>query len=390
MKTFVQFGAGNIGRSFIARLFASAGYAPVFVDVDPTLIALLNARGAYPVVVKKNDGPDETLLVEGVRAIDGRKKEAVLEALLSADAAATSVGQRGLLSVFPSLAAALVARKAQGRPPLDLIIAENIRSGAAFFRQHLTPLLPLGFPLDQHLGLVETSIGKMVPIMPPAALAADPLQLFAEPYDTLIADRQGFLQALPPLAGLKAVDNIAAWVDRKLFLHSLSHASLAYFAYQADPTLVYVWQAMQVPVVVAAVRAALQQSMAALLRAYPNDLNADELSEHADDLLQRYQNRALGDTLHRVGRDLARKLSHDDRLIGACLLAARYALPFDQIVPAVRAALKFAAPDEQGRVADVEILQAAAQNSRQTLFDLAKLDLANPLERQVLDACFAA
>ena len=70
MKTFVQFGAGNIGRSFIARLFASAGYAPVFVDVDPTLIALLNARGAYPVVVKKNDGPDETLLVEGVRVID--------------------------------------------------------------------------------------------------------------------------------------------------------------------------------------------------------------------------------------------------------------------------------------------------------------------------------
>ena len=40
MKTFVQFGAGNIGRSFIGRLFAEAGYKVIFVDVDRELICL--------------------------------------------------------------------------------------------------------------------------------------------------------------------------------------------------------------------------------------------------------------------------------------------------------------------------------------------------------------
>ena len=81
-----------------------------------------------------------------------------------------------------------------------------------------------------------------------------------------------------------------------------------------------------------------------MTRAYPDDLPEDELAAHADDLLDRYRNRALGDTLHRVGRDLGRKLARDDRMIGACLLAARYGLPFDGLVPPIRAALKFAAP----------------------------------------------
>jgi len=392
MKTFVQFGAGNIGRSFIGRLFAEAGYEVVFIDVDARLVALLNERRSYPVVVKQNDRPDEVRLIRGVRAVDGRDREAVIDILTRADGVATSVGQRALQSIMPLLAAALEARKAIAAPPLDLIIAENLRAGAAWFRQNLGPLLPDGFDLDGQLGLVETSIGKMVPIMSQEALAEDPLQLFAEPYDTLIVDRLGFRREVPALAGLKPVNNIAAWVDRKLFLHNMSHAALAYLGYQADPALTYCWQAMELPAVVDAVRAALLQSAAALTRAYPDDLPEDELAAHADDLLNRYRNRALGDTLHRVGRDLGRKLARDDRMIGACLLAARYGLPFDGLVPPIRAALKFAAPDERGNVgeSDQRILQAvAARGPRAVLAELAGLDTAQAMDRRVLDACFA-
>ena len=67
-KTFVQFGAGNIGRSFIGRLFAEAGYRVVFIDVDSRLVSLLNERRSYPVVVKQNDRPDQVRLIGGVSA----------------------------------------------------------------------------------------------------------------------------------------------------------------------------------------------------------------------------------------------------------------------------------------------------------------------------------
>ena len=390
-KTFVQFGAGNIGRSFIGRLFAEAGYRVVFIDVDSRLVSLLNERRSYPVVVKQNDRPDQVRLIGGVSAIDGRDREAVIDVLTQADGMATSVGQRGLQAVLPLLAAALELRAANNAPPLDLIIAENLRSGAAWFRQNLGPLLPEGFDLDSRLGLVETSIGKMVPIMPQDALNEDPLQLFAEPYDTLIVDRLGFRREVPALAGLKPVNNITAWVDRKLFLHNMSHAALAYLGYQANPELIYCWQAMEPPAVVDAVRAALLQSAAALNRAYPDDLPHEELSAHADDLLDRYRNRALGDTLHRVGRDLGRKLAREDRLIGACLLAAKHGLPFDSLVPPIRAALKFAAPDEQGRVgeADQRILQAVAERGpRAVLGEIAGLDAGQSMDQRVLQACF--
>jgi mannitol-1-phosphate 5-dehydrogenase len=288
---------------------------------------------------------------------------------------------------LPVLAQGLVARREAGRPALDVIIAENLRGGAEFFRQALGDIARVSPPA---VGLVETSIGKMVPLMPREALEQDPLQLFAEPYDTLIVDRKGFVNPLPPLAGLKPVDDVLAYVDRKLFMHNMSHAATAYLGWQADPTLVELWQALELPQVVAGVSRALAQSAAALLAAYPRAFTAADLDAHARDLLARYRNRALGDTVHRVGRDLARKLSRDDRLIGACLLADRYGLPYDAIARAAGAALSFAAPDENGRhLPGDEALRSdvVAQGAKAVL---ARVTGLNPLvasEAAILAAC---
>jgi mannitol-1-phosphate 5-dehydrogenase len=38
----VQFGAGNIGRSFIGQIFCRAGWEVVFIDVDEKIVSLLN------------------------------------------------------------------------------------------------------------------------------------------------------------------------------------------------------------------------------------------------------------------------------------------------------------------------------------------------------------
>ena len=144
MKTMVQFGAGNIGRSFIGRLFAEAGYEVVFIDVDRRLVSLLNERKSYPVVVKANGEADKTRLVEGFRAVDGNDAAAVRQALVSADYVATSVGQRALQAVMPLIASAVELRWASRHAAMDIIIAENIRSGAEFFRAELAKHLPAG------------------------------------------------------------------------------------------------------------------------------------------------------------------------------------------------------------------------------------------------------
>ena len=71
-------------------------------------------------------------------------------------------------------------------------MAENYRNIAEFVREHLRPLLPADYPLDALVGLVETSIGKMVPIMKDEDTRQDPLWVFAEAYNELILDKRGF------------------------------------------------------------------------------------------------------------------------------------------------------------------------------------------------------
>ena len=154
----VQFGAGNIGRSFIGQLFSRAGYEVAFVDVMPEMVALLNERRRYRVEVK--DERPETIWVENVRAVDGRDRERVVAELTTADIAGTAVGPAALPHLFPVIADAVRARQERGAPPLDIILCENLRSAADTVRAGVARLLPADFPLDESLGLVETSIGK--------------------------------------------------------------------------------------------------------------------------------------------------------------------------------------------------------------------------------------
>jgi mannitol-1-phosphate 5-dehydrogenase len=77
-KSMVQFGAGNIGRSFIGQLFSRAGYEVVFVDVNTQLVQQLNTAGSYTVIFKA-PGREEKVSIDSVRAVDGRDLEAVAD-----------------------------------------------------------------------------------------------------------------------------------------------------------------------------------------------------------------------------------------------------------------------------------------------------------------------
>lgn len=352
----VQFGAGNIGRSFIGQLFCRSGWDVVFVDVNEELVRLLNERRYYQVVIKREGQVDEVRRIGPVRAISGRDSAAVAGELATANLAATSVGKGALGAIIPLIARGLEGRY-RSRPdwPLDFIIAENAPGADRLFREGLTRELGPEYPLERLVGLVETSIGKMVPIMRAEDLAHDPLQVFAEDYETLILDKRAFRGPLPGSTGpwpdsIQLVDDIRAFVARKLYLHNLGHAAVAYTGFAMNPSLVYIAEAVRIPAVRDRTLAAMQESAAALLAQYPHAYSRRDLDDHIENLLDRFGNRALGDTIYRVGRDLYRKLDREDRLVGAMRLCAAHGLPFDRIAEVYRSALNFAATDEAGRL----------------------------------------
>ena len=73
------------------------------------------------------------------------------------------------------------------------------------------------------------------------------------------------------------------------------------------------------------------------------------------DLLFRFQNRALKDTVSRVGADPVRKLRRNDRIVGAALFAMEQGVDPAPVIKGIVAGLKF---DREGDPTAPEIQKA--------------------------------
>lgn len=379
-------GAGKIGRSFIGQLFSRGGYEVVFIDMFKPVIDALNERGNYKVIIKSET--DQVLIIEPVRGVLVSDTDKVTHEIATADILAVSIGQNGLPSVMPFIAAGLLKRfEINPQSALDIIIAENLRNAAEYFNQSLQPFLPGNYPFASLVGLVETSIGKMVPIMLKKDMDEDILQVFAEPYNTLIVDKKAFRNPIPEIEGLAPKENMKAWVDRKLFIHNLGHAATAYFGYVHNPSFVYLHEALAVKEIKDEVREVMLQSADILMLAYPGEFTKEGLEQHIDDLIHRFENKALGDTIFRVGCDLMRKLSPGDRIVGAIKLAQEVNCNFDKILEVLFYAFHFRATDEQGQLfpGDIQFIDLYKQGVEVVLRNLCELnpdELINPKIQQ--------
>ena len=93
MATAVHFGAGNIGRGFVAPFLRQSGYEVVFADVSEELIGALQTQPSYRVHEVGEGGRD--LVIEGYRAIDSRAHPELVSAEIArADVVTTAVGAR--------------------------------------------------------------------------------------------------------------------------------------------------------------------------------------------------------------------------------------------------------------------------------------------------------
>lgn len=156
---------------------------------------------------------------------------------------------------------------------------------------------------------------------------------------------------------------------------------------RADQNLTYVWEALKLPAIYNDVRTAMLQSCAVLNKEYPLDLPVSDLIEHTDDLLDRFQNKALGDTIFRVGKDPQRKLGHEDRLIGAMLLAKKHQLPCEVIAKAAVVDLEFYSIDANGKTFSPDLTchnTILFGGSAFALKNVCNLSHSNPIEQAVV------
>ncbi|MGI6206783.1 MAG: mannitol-1-phosphate 5-dehydrogenase [Anaerolineae bacterium] len=340
----VVFGAGNVGRGFLGQLLSESGYRVLFVDVVEPLVRALAERGHYTLQLV-TDSSVEELEITGVSALLAGETERVAEAVAGCDLAATAVGVPALPKLAPAVAAGLERRRRQGGGPLNIIICENLRNApdvfAAMLREHLSPEGQAY--LEQQVGLVDAVIGRMVPLIPPEITRKDPAFTMAEPYKVLPVNRARFRGEIPQVVGMEPRDNFAAYVDQKLFTHNAGHAMIAYLGYLNDYE--YGYEALEDGLVSELTEQALEESSEALIRRH--GLNPAEQYAHVEDLMLRFRNRRLGDTIFRLGRDPLRKLGPEDRLVGAARLVVETGGEPQALAWGIAAALLFDPPEDE-------------------------------------------
>lgn len=370
-KQAVIYGAGNIGRGFIGQLFYESGYDTAFIDVNKELIGQLNEQKEYPIKFADNKSLNESneIIIKNVRGIDGSPENAdeVADVISKADIMATSVGANILKFIMKPVAKGINKRFADGNfTPLNIILCENIIGGDKLMREGVSEYIEDKFKdlYNDKIGFIKASVERAVPNQTDVMKSGNPLRIVTENYSYLPVDKEAFKGEISDLKvkNMIAYSPFKYFIERKLYLYNMGHALCAYLGDIRYYALGYdfIWQAIQDPHIKEITKKAMHCSALSLSKIYHVDIS--ELTDYTDDLIYRFSNRALGDTLKRVGNDLKRKLSPNDRIFGAYRICMENNVPVNYMCLAIAAAVNFKGDALSGKSLEDILKEAGSYN----------------------------
>lgn len=335
MPQIALYGAGNIGRGFIAPLFTDVGWDVCFIDIDKDRVDAINKQQSYTVIEVMGDERKEQN-VSGVTAIHPDDEDALLQMIAQADVMATAVGLHALPQIAEGIARGLAFRWQDVTKPVDILICENGPSAAQDLRRCIKEHLPQGlwpsFELD--CGTVRTVIGRMIP----EQQEPDSLDIKVEPYRHLPTERAAYCAPHPAIPHLDCVDDFDAYMDQKTFIHNGSHAGFAYAGLKAGYT--HLPECVADEEIKKRVYAATEEVIVAMVKVHGSE-QRDQCRKLRDDLFERYTNTGLNDSLPRIARDPVRKLARNDRLVGAAALCLEQQVNCPQLCSLIRDACAY-------------------------------------------------
>lgn len=353
MKTAIQFGAGNIGRGFIGMLLAQAGYKVVFADVNQTIIDRLHTDGRYTVHIMDVNKQDVT--IEGVDGVLSTGQE-VIDEIREASVITTAVGLTILPRIAPTFAEGIRARMAAGsKEPLNIIACENAIRASSQLKAHIMEALNEEEQAycREHVGFPDCAVDRIVP----PGENEIPTDVVVEEYFEWDVEKASFAGEIPEIAGMTLVDNLDAYIERKLFTLNTGHCITAYVGKRRG--FATIEEAINDKEIFDLVFKAMTQSGAGLVKKHGLDAKAH--AAYIDKIINRFKNPYLHDDVTRVGREPLRKLSATDRLVKPTMTAYGFGLPVDALIAGIGAALRYENPqDEQAGQLQEKIAEMGA------------------------------
>jgi mannitol-1-phosphate 5-dehydrogenase len=351
-KKAVHFGAGNIGRGFVACFLHNSGYEVIFAEVNDTTVQKLNAQKSYKVIEVGADGTSESTITN-YRAINSRLNEAELvREIATADLVTCSVGPHILKFLAPVIAKGIDARSTD-LTPVAVIACENAIGAtdtlAEFIKAPENTNPDRLADYDKRARFANSAIDRIVPAQDPDAGLDVRLEKFYE----WVVERTPFADHEPPaVEGIHWVDNLQPFIERKLYTVNTGHATAAYHGYIRRKSTVY--DALQDREIQEEVKKALANT--ASLITQKHGIPQAEQQAYVDKIVRRISNPHLEDAVERVGRAPLRKLSRKERFIGPAAELAEHGKDCGALLDAAEMAFRFQnveGDDESFKLAEI-------------------------------------
>lgn len=371
LKQAVHFGAGNIGRGFIGALFSESGYHVTFVDVAEEVINKLNEEKKYHVNMAQAQA--ESITIENVSGVNNMKDEAgVLEAIRHATYLTTAIGPNILPRIAPIIAKGIAARLKETDEKLYVIACENQIGATDILKGNILDNLDDASKaeLEGTVYFFNSAVDRIVPIQ-----EGHSLDVLVEPYYEWVVETT---ENIPPVTGMTIVENLAPFIERKLFTVNTGHAVIAYLGSLAGKSTID--QTLADPEIEEQVRETLKETGAYLVKEY--GLDEQEHLAYINKNIERFKNAFLNDGVTRVGRAPIRKLGPDDRLIRPATQAQKAGLPYTHLAKAIAAALAFNNPEDEDAMKVQAMIKAGGPAS--VLKEISGLDEDSEITQEVI------
>ena len=333
MKKAIQFGAGNIGRGFIGALLSKAGYHVVFADVNTEIINKINSDKKYTIHVMDTICSEEE--ISNISGVISTSDE-IYKEIVEAEIITTAVGPVVLPRIAPTIAKGIALRKEKGiKTYLNIIACENAIKASSQLEEEVKKYLneeEIEY-LKEFVGFPNCSVDRIVP----PVKSENILDVVVENYYEWNVEKSAFKGEIPKIEGMNLVDNLMAYIERKLFTLNTGHAITAYFGYLKGYETIE--ESIKDEVIYGFVKNAMIESGKGLIAKYNFDEEAHY--KYIDKIIDRFKNPYLKDDVARVGREPLRKLNENDRLIKPLITARGFNINTDNLLLGVGAALLY-------------------------------------------------
>lgn len=183
----------------------------------------------------------------------------------------------------------------------------------------------------------------------------------------------------PKIEGVKWVDDLVPFIERKLFTVNTGHAAAAYYGHNRGKKTIY--EALEDKEIKDIVHEALAETSHLIVNKH--GITVEEQKEYVDKIIKRISNPHLEDVVERVGRAPLRKLSKKERFVGPAAELAHRGDKVDALLGCIEMAFRF--QNVEGDEESAELAKIMKEKDAKTVVkEVCGLEESEPLYKDVL------